>query len=66
MSDDFTVLGIIEKPTGSLVEKLMVNGTVIVSMNLFKLDYMAAITVLEKVSYRSELNEKELPVPWSL
>lgn len=61
VSEDFTVLGIIEKPNDLQIQENMVDGIVYASMNLFKLNYKPAFTALENVPYNSERNEKELP-----
>ena len=61
VSEDFTILGIIEKPNNLQIQKNMVNGIVYVSMNLFKLNYEAAFTALRNVPFNSKRDEKELP-----
>ena len=61
VSEGFTVTGIVEKPTDVQVEECTSGETVFVSMNLFKLDYMMALTAFKKVPYSPKRNEKELP-----
>jgi NDP-sugar pyrophosphorylase family protein len=61
VSEDFSVQGIIEKPTDMQIAKSLRNGTVFVSMNLFKLDYAMALETLDKVPYSADRNEKDLP-----
>ena len=61
VSEDFSVHGIVEKPTDIQVSDSLRNGTVFVSMNLFKLDYAMALKALKKVPYSPDRNEKDLP-----
>ncbi len=62
VTEDFSVKGIIEKPTSSEIEMNKVNGRVFVSMNLFKLDYSMVLPFLENVPFSPGRDEKELPV----
>lgn len=61
VSGDFSVHGIIEKPTDIQIADNLRDNTVFLSMNLFKLDYAMALKALEKVLYSVDRDEKDLP-----
>ena len=60
--DDHFLVGIIEKPTAEQIESVRgADGTIGVSMNIFRLDYDMILTYLESCPLNPVRHEKELP-----